>query len=76
MNYIFISLYSHIKLMKILFYVFFLIITSYIMIKFYLNNSAFDIKKKKQLCSLNKLKRNELIIKMKVWLNKCIFFLN
>lgn len=61
--------------MKILFYAFFLIITSYIMIKFYLNNSAFDIKKKKkQLCSLNKLKRNELIIKMKVWLNKCIFF--
>jgi hypothetical protein len=57
MNYIFISLYSHIKLMKILFYAFFLIITSYIMIKFYLNNSAFDIKKKKTIVFPKQIKK-------------------
>jgi hypothetical protein len=57
MNYIFISLYSHIKLMKILFYAFFLIITSYIMIKFYLNNSAFDIYKKKTIVFPKQIKK-------------------
>ena len=43
--------------MKILFYAFFLIITSYIMIKFYLNNSAFDIKKKKTIVFPKQIKK-------------------